>query len=98
MSTKDVKKSTGGGDDQEQKPKLNESKINIASSSRGKEKLIEDSAVEEEDENEILRRKILQAEIDENHRILYEAEEQEKAACEAQLALEAQNLLFLSSH
>ena len=94
VPTKDVKKPVGGDDDQEQKPKLNEPKVNVTLSLRGKENLIDDSDVEEEDENEKLRRKIRHAEIDENHRIVGEDEEKERLASEAQLALEAQKLLF----
>ncbi|KAL7587418.1 hypothetical protein Lser_V15G40913 [Lactuca serriola] len=94
VSTEDFMKPVGGGDDQEQKPKLNEPKVNVALSSRGKEKLIDDSDVEEEDENEKLTRKIRRTKIDENLRIVREVEEKETLACEGQLALEAQKLLF----
>ncbi|KAL7587596.1 hypothetical protein Lser_V15G40912 [Lactuca serriola] len=94
VSTEDVMKPVGAGDDQEQKPKLNEPKINVTLNSRGKEKLIDDSDVEEEDENEKLRRKLRCTKIDENLRIVKEVEEKERIAREAQLALEAQKLLF----
>ncbi|CAI9262130.1 unnamed protein product [Lactuca saligna] len=64
----------GGGDDQEQNPKLNRLKVNVALSSRGKGKLIDGSDLEEEDENEKLRRKIHRDKIDENLRIVREAD------------------------
>ncbi|KAL7587925.1 hypothetical protein Lser_V15G40915 [Lactuca serriola] len=94
VSTKDVMKPVGGGDDQEQKPKLNESKVNVTLNSRGKQKLIDDSDVEEEDENEKLRRKICHTKIDENLHIVREVEEKERLAHEAQLSLEAQKIIF----
>ena len=55
------------------KRKINESKVNVTSSSRGKEKIIDDSEKEELDEHELKRRKAREAEINENHRIVREA-------------------------
>ncbi|CAI9285353.1 unnamed protein product [Lactuca saligna] len=66
---------------------------NVASGSRGKEKVIEDEE-EEEDENEKLKHKACDVILDENMRIAREAEENEKAEREAQTTLAGKKLLF----
>lgn len=48
--TSAVVKEIGGGNDQEQKPKSNEPKDNVSSSSIGQENFIDDSDEEEKDE------------------------------------------------
>ncbi|CAI9283199.1 unnamed protein product [Lactuca saligna] len=71
--------STFGND--EQKPKVsNEAKDNVALGSKGKEKILSDepivdnSEVEESDENEVKRRKAQEAEMDEHQSLNWEAE------------------------
>ncbi|CAI9282163.1 unnamed protein product [Lactuca saligna] len=68
---KKIKKSPGGSDEHKQKPpKSKDLKDNVASASKGKEKLVDDDDEEEEedddDENEKLKCKSRDAEIDEN--------------------------------
>lgn len=69
-------------------------KVNVASTSRGKEKIIYDSEEDEPDELELKQRKAREAEIDENQRIVKEAEEKEKSEREAQVTLESRKLLL----
>ena len=56
--------------------------------------MIYDNDEEEEDENEKLRRKACRTEIDENHRILREAEEKERNDREAKITFKTQKLIF----
>ena len=83
MTIEGVKKPVGGGDDQDQKPKINEPKVNATSVRE-----------EQPDENQKLRRKIRRAEIDENHRIVREAKEKARVAHEAEETLKAQKTIF----
>ncbi|CAI9285339.1 unnamed protein product [Lactuca saligna] len=79
---------TSDHDEQELKVS-NESKDNVASSSRGKGKLLSNKPIvdnnkdEEPDENELKRIKAREAEMDEHQRIIQEAEAKEREEHEA---------------
>lgn len=98
------KKETSKPTDTTMKPTINpksknEPNVNVASGSKGKEKLInersiDDSEEEEPNEHELKRRKAREAQIDEHNRIVREVEEKEKAEREAQVTLETRKLLF----
>ncbi|CAI9302686.1 unnamed protein product [Lactuca saligna] len=59
------------------------------------EPIVDNNDEEELDEAELKRRKAHEAELDENQRILREAEGKEKAVRESRSALESRKLLFL---
>ncbi|CAI9302656.1 unnamed protein product [Lactuca saligna] len=95
MINNHLNKPQDGGDDfEEQKPKINEPKVNATSSSRGKEKIINDSEEDEPNEHELKRRKGHEAEIDEHNHIVKEVEEKARLACEAEDTLKAQKTIF----
>lgn len=83
------------------KPKSEkEPKGNVASDSKGKEKLFNEEPIfdnsedEELDEHEMKRRNERAAQLNEHQRIICEAEEKEKAEREAQVTAEIRKLLF----
>ena len=94
VTTESVKKLVVVDDFQEQKPKINELKFNAASSSRGKENIIDDNEEDEPDEHESKQRKAREAEIDETNHIVREAEEKARLAREAKDTLKSQKTIF----